>query len=574
MVGVSGIILLQDIGIIIIAATVLAYIAKLLRQPLILAYIVAGIFIGPSVFGVITNRDIIAILAELGIAFLLFIIGLELDFRKVKDVGRVAIGCGSGQILITFISGFLLAKVLGFAQLESFYIAFALTISSTMVVIKLLSDKHELDTLHGRISLGILLVQDILTIVVLAVITSIGSFTLQFFPMLIVEGIIKGGGLILIAIITSRFILPPILRFSAKSTELLFLTALSLCFVFVAISFILGFSIAIGAFLAGVTLASFPYNIGIVSRVRSLRDFFATIFLVSLGMQVPLTIPLLKPTIVFSIFVLLGDAIIMMFIASLFGYGKRTSFLTALSVAQISEFSLILASQGLLLGHISQEVFSLIAFIAVVTITASSYLIMHGDSIYRMLSPFLGIFEHLSRRKDMEIMPKLLENHTILCGCDRMGRVIVKTMQKIKKKFIVIDYNPDIVKQLIEQGIPCIYGDVEDIEILERANLKNAEILISTIPNREDNLLLIKEACSLNPKMHIFITADYPDDALEFYDAGADYVIVPKILGGEKISEFLDVYKCDKECIRGMKKRQILQLEKMKAESMLSTYKQ
>lgn len=571
---VSGIILLQDIGILIIAATLLAYIAKLFRQPLILAYVVAGIFIGPSVLRLITNRDIITTLAELGIAFLLFIVGLELDFRKLRDVGLVSVWCGLGQITITFIFGFLLAGIFGFAKLESFYIAFAMTISSTMIVIKLLSDKNELDTLHGRISLGILLFQDIVTIMVLATLTSIEGFTLQFFPALVVEGVIKGLGLISIAVITSRFILPPVLRFSAKSIELLFLTALSLCSIFAAISFLLGFSIAIGSFLSGVTLASFPYNIEIVSRVRSLRDFFATIFFVSLGMQIAITtIPLILPTIILSLFVLIGNALIMMPIVSSFGYEKRTSFLTGLSVAQISEFSLILASQGLLLGHISRDVFSLITFIAVVTITASSYFITHGDSIYRRASPFLGILELLSKRRDTKITSKRLENHIILCGCDRMGKVITKTLQKLKKKFIVIDYNPEIIRQLISQGIPCIYGDVEDVEILERASLKDAEILISTIPNKEDNILLIKEALRLNPRMRAFITADYPDEALEFYDAGADYVIVPKILGGEEISEFLDIYAGDKNSIREMKKKHMLQLERMKEEEMLSRYR-
>lgn len=565
-------ILLKDIGIVIIAATILAYPAKLLRQPLILAYVVAGILIGPSVLGLITNKDIIRTLAELGIAFLLFIVGLELDFRKLKDVGHVSAGCGLGQIIITFIFGFLLAGALGFGKLESFYIAFALTISSTMIVIKLLSDKNELDTLHGRISLGILLVQDIATIIVLATLASIGSLTLQFFPVLLAEGLIKGLGLISIAIISSRFLLPQILRFSAKSIELLFLTALSFCSVFAAISFVLGFSIAIGSFLAGVTLASFPYNIEIISRVRSLRDFFATIFFVSLGMQVPLVIPLLKPTIIFSVFVLIGDAIIMMVIASLFGYVKRTAFLTALSVSQISEFSLIIAMQGLSYGHISDEVFSLITFIAVVTITASSYFITHGDSIYRRMSPFLGIFERLSKRRNGEDKPKGIENHVILCGCDRMGKIIIKTLQKIKKEFIVIDYNPEIIKLLSEQGIPCIYGNVEDIEILERANLKNAEMLISTIPKKDDNLVLIKEACRINPKMRIFITADHPEEALDFYDAGADYIILPKILGGERVSEFLDIYTSDKNSIRDIKKNHMIQLERIMTEEALGKY--
>lgn len=565
-------ILLWDIGIIILASTILAYLARIFKQPMILAYVLAGIIIGPFGLQLITSKEIITALAELGIAFLLFIVGLELDVRRLKDVGRVSIGCGLGQIIITLAFGYLLANALGFKGIEAFYIAFALTISSTMVVIKLLSDKNELDTLHGRISLGILLVQDVVTIMFLASLTTLDN--LSFFPLL--DSLINGLALFLIAIISSRYVLPVLLRFSARSIELLFLTALSWCFVFAAISLFFGFSIAIGSFLAGVTLASFPYkfpyNLEIIGRVRSLRDFFATIFFVSLGMQIPLALPLIEPTIVLSLFVLIGNALIMMVIVRLFGYGKRTAFLTALSVAQISEFSLIIANQGLLLGHISHETFSLITFIAVVTITISSYFIMHGRKLYLMFLPALEILDRISMGRELADIPQKSEKHIIVFGCHRMGYTIVKTLRKLKKNFLVVDYNPDIIKFLMAQGTPCIYGDLGDREILERVDLTDAEIVISTIPNVEDNLMLIEETRRHNPGALIFITANYPDQALELYDAGADYVILPRLLGGEKVSEFLEEYLEDKDTLLKMRDSHMTQLEVIKNEELLNRY--
>ncbi|MBU4407003.1 MAG: cation:proton antiporter, partial [Candidatus Altiarchaeota archaeon] len=305
---ISGALILWDLGIIVLTATLLGLIARVLKQPLILAYVVAGVLIGPAAFRLITSGHMISTFAEMGIAFLLFMVGLELDLSRLKQVGRVSVLCGLGQIAITFVFGFLLSTLLGFQQLESFYIAFILTISSTMVVIKLLSDKNELDTLHGKIALGILLVQDIVTILVLALLTNIGSLSLST----VADPLLKGLGLVSIAIVAGVYVTPFLLRYIARSIELLFLFALSWCFVFAASSFVLGLSIGVGAFLAGLSLAAFPYNIEIIGRIKSLRDFFATIFFVSLGMQIPAHLVFLPEAIIFSLFVLLGNILIVL----------------------------------------------------------------------------------------------------------------------------------------------------------------------------------------------------------------------------------------------------------------------
>jgi Kef-type K+ transport system membrane component KefB/voltage-gated potassium channel Kch len=576
--GIDGMILLWDIGIIILASTIFAFLAKALKQPLVLAYVLAGIVIGPfGPFPLITNEDIVITLAGLGVAFLLFMVGLELDIKRLKDVGRVSAGCGIGQIIITFFVGLLLANLLGFSERESLYIAFALTISSTMIVVKLLSDKGELDTLHGKIVLGTLLIQDVVTIMALAVLTTLEDFSIISLGVSILTGL----GLVSVAILSGRFILPPFLRFAAKSVELLFLTSLAWCFAFSAFAYLafsnlLGFevtsSLSIGAFLAGVSLASFPYNLEILGRIRSLKDFFATIFFVSLGMQVPLQFPLLQPVLIFSLFVLIGTPLIMISITTLFGYGKRTALLTGLSLAQISEFSFILAMEGLFLKHITLEIFSLITWIALVTITISSYFIIHSDQIYNRILPSLKIFERISRNRELEDIPTKSKGHVVVFGCHRMGCIIVETLQLMRRDFLVVDLNPDIVKSLIGQRIPSIYGDMGDIEILERIRLKDADVVISTIPNLNDNLLLIEETRKRNPKTLIIITADHINGALTLYNNGADYVILPNILSGEKVSTFLMDYILSKERFASLKKKHILQLENQKRLDFLMRY--
>lgn len=531
-----------DIGLIIIIATLAAYFVRILRQPLILAYIFAGILIGPAVLGLITNTEVIATLSEIGIAFLLFIVGLEIDLRKLRDLGWVATIAGIGQVVLTFLIGFFAALYFGFVHVEAIYIALALALSSTMIVVKLLSDKREIDTLHGRIIVGILLVQDVIAILALAIIPS-----MQGSALLIIESIAKGVALIFLAIFFTKFVMPFLFDRVARSRELLFLSSVAWCFLAAIFSSSFGYSIAIGAFLAGVSLASLKYNLEIVSMVRSLRDFFATIFFVSLGMQIRLSaLYMYMPIIVFSLIVVVGSTIITIFLMTLLGYSKRTSFLTAVSISQISEFSLIIIALGNRIGQVSQEVVSLIAAIAIITITITTYFIKYDNTIYLKLSSLLSVFENLPVKiKEIEYKPKDFEAEIILCGYDRIGYSVLKKMIEKNKKLLVIDYNPEVIKDLTNKKIPCIYGDVGDLEILERSNLKMIEALISTVPDKHTNLLLIKEVKNINKKAVLIVTANQIDDALELYEAGADYVILPHFLGGEHVALLLEDFSKD-----------------------------
>jgi Kef-type K+ transport system membrane component KefB len=565
-------IILWDLGLIIVSATLLAHITRILKQPLIPAYVFAGILIGPLGLRLITNHDVIRSLSELGIAFLLFIVGLELDLRRLRDVGKAASSVALATGLIVFSTGTLVAVLIGFTGIEIVYIGLAITFSSTMVVIKILSDKNELETLHGRIILGILLMQDVMAILALSVLTTLDDFT----PITIAHSVTWGIGLFSIAIVVSKYVIPTIFKAISAAHELMFLTALSFFFLFAKMSDIAGFSVAIGAFIAGVSIATFPYNLEIVGKVRSLRDFFAIIFFVSLGMEIWISTigAIIVPALTFLLFVVLFKPLVMMVMTSFMGYGRRASFLTGISLLQISEFSLILAMQGLLMDHISTELFSIIAFIAVVSITLTSYSIKYDKQLYRMISGHIMIFERFSSTDKIpqESLEEPKGTHTVVAGCHRMGYAIAKTLEKAEKEFIIVDFNPERVKTLITEGLPCIYGDIGDIDVLDKLHLRKADIVISTVADEEDSMLLISETKFHNRKTPVIVTVENVRQALELYDYGADYVIVPRMLSGVVVSDIVEGYLKDIHKLENLREKHIKELLQVEHEETLSRY--
>lgn len=548
-----------QIGVMFIIATVGAYLAKLIKQPMIPAYIIAGVIIGP-VMGVITNSTIIKTLSEIGIAFLLFIVGLELNLKKLKDTGPVATLGGLIEVLVVTSAGFIAAVLLGYTNKEAIYMGLILAFSSTMVVVKLLSDKRELETLHGRIIIGILLVQDIIAIFALSMLTTIDGF----FVWDIVMSLAKAAALMAAAYLLSKYTFPVMFKKAAESQELLLLMSLGICFLFsIAISYI-GFSIAVGAFIAGLSLANLPYNIEIIGRVKSLRDFFATMFFVSLGMEL-ISIQFFRimlPLAVFLVIVVVLKPFVIMLMCSIFKYTKRTSFLSAMSLAQVSEFSLIMAAFVLNDGSLSNNIFSITIILAIITITATSYIVKFENKLFSMLSKPLSVFDIKETGEHMQYLPQELEYDIILVGYDRIGYNVFKMLTKAKKSFFVIDFNPDIVKRLVSRKVPCIYGDIGDPEILDRLNLKKTQLVISTVPDLNDSIHIIKKVKRENPKAIVFVTASIIEEALRLYREGADYVVLPHFLGGEKVSSFIEETAGDHRKVSMIKLEHICELKK------------
>ncbi|MBU4492806.1 MAG: cation:proton antiporter, partial [Nanoarchaeota archaeon] len=550
-----------ELSVIIIIAVAVGWIMRLLRQPLVIGYILTGIIVSPYFLNIVSSTEAIATFAHIGIAFLLFVVGLNLNPRIIKDVGKVSLITGVGQVIFTSVIGFFIGRLLGFSTIVSMYIAIALTFSSTIIIMKLLSDKGDLETLYGRIAIGFLIVQDLIVILILMVIASIPAGI--SFTALIFGTILKGFGLLVLLFLIGIYILPLITKAIAKSQELLLLFSIGWCLALASFFYYLGFSMEIGALLAGVTLAMSPYRYEISSKMKPLRDFFIILFFILLGSQMVFAniSQYIIPILIFSAFILIGNPLIVMVLMGLLGYTKRNSFLAGLTVAQISEFSLILIALGVSVGHLTNEILSFVTIIGLITIAGSTYMIIYASKIYPYLSKYLGIFERKGKKVDEHRYHKDEIYDIVLFGYNRIGYSIVKTVQKMKKSLLIVDFNPDVIKRLIARKVPCIYGDVADSEILGRLGLDKAEMVISTVPEEQDNLLLIKKTKDVNKKALIFVTANQVDEALTLYDAGADYVILPHLLGGDHVSILLEDFTGDINKILETKLKHIDELQ-------------
>ena len=523
-------------------AVLLGTVSYWLKQPTILGYIVAGLIVGPLGYLKLNNFEVVDSMAEIGIAFLLFLVGLEMNVKDLKHVGKAALYTGIGQIVFTSVIGFFIIQGFGFSVVASLYISVALTFSSTIIVLKLLGEKKDLGSLYGKIAIGFLLVQDFVAILALLFLTGIGEGSVSFANLSYT--LIRGGLFFGLTLLLGQMFFPWALNKLGRSQELLFTfsAAWGLGIAALFASRAIGFSLEVGGFLAGLALAHSNTHFQIAGKLKPLRDFFIIFFFVVLGAKI--AIPdfqsILWPSVLLSLFVLIGNPLIVLVIMGSLGYRSRTSFLASLTVAQISEFSLILAALGYKLGHLQSKDVSLVTLVGVITILISSYFIIYGDRLYDIFKPVLKIFEF--RTKLIEELGSFadLKNHIVLVGSHRMGRNILAALSKINEPFVVVDFNPLIVEELGKQGIKVFYGDITDDEIQERAGLRDARLVISTVPDIKDSLALIRYMKEKNPSAKIIVSADGEWEGRELYSQGADYVLLPHFIGGQQLAELIE----------------------------------
>lgn len=544
-----------------VIATAIALVMHVLRQPLILGHILTGIIAGPFLFNIIESQAELELFSRIGIAALLFIVGLGLNPGVIKEVGKVSVYAGVGQVLFTSIFGFFIAYAFGFGLIPSIYIAIALTFSSTIIVLKILSDKQDIKKLYGKISTGILLVQDLIATVILVVLASIGSQEAASGQLmwLVIKGVIAVGVLVFV----SRFILPVLARAFSQSQEFLFLFAIAWGLGLASLFQVLGFSVEIGALAAGMALAASPYQYEISSKMKLLRDFFIVAFFVLLGAHLSFmdVSRYLTPTIVLSLFVLVGNPIIMMVIMGWLGYNRRVSFLTGLTVAQISEFSLVLIILGRQLGHVGDEVVAVVTFVGLITIAISSYFMLWSDPILRVLNPVLKIFERdqllVDKRK-----PEIYD--AMLFGCHRLGLDFLPHLKRSRLDFLVIDFDPHMIEGLEKKRIPCRYGDASDNGFLEEFDLKKVKLAIITIPDGAAVANLISKIHTANRHSIVIATAHTVSEATGYYRLGASYVIMPHYLGGNYASLLIGKYGLDARRFKNEREKHVRHLNKRK----------
>ncbi|MCP3682895.1 MAG: sodium:proton exchanger [bacterium] len=529
-----------ELSVILFITLVVTGFIRLLKQPAIIGYLISGILAGPVVFNIIDSHDTLSAFSQIGIALLLFLVGLNLNPRVIKEVGKIALITGVGQVLFTTSIGFFIAKALGFSNTASFYLAIALAFSSTIIIMKLLSDKRDLETVYGRISIGFLIVQDFIAILALLVISTLNTGV--DFASVALETILKGSGGIVVLFLLTIYVLPRLTKIIAKSQEFLLLFSLSWCFIVASAFHYINFSIEAGALLAGITLSMSPYHFEISCRMRPLRDFFLILFFIVLGSQMVFSSILsnLTAILLMSFFVLIGNPIIVMMLMGSLGYTKRNSFLAGLTVAQISEFSLIIIAMGVSLGHLNNETLSLVTAVGLITFAGSTYMIMYSQKIYPKISKFLSIFERKGKKVDEHKYHEHDDHDIILFGYNRIGLDILESLKKIKKKFFIIDYDPEVITKLSKEGYDCRYGDANDSELLDELNLARAKMIISTIPLIDTNLLIINKVKEVNKKAIVVVVSHQIEEAEMLYEAGATYVIMPHFLGGQHFSTMLE----------------------------------
>lgn len=535
-----------QLAIILGSAFIISYIIRLFNQPMIIGYILAGIVIASILeIGFVNiglTTEIIELFSQFGIAFLLFIVGLHLNPKVIKEIGISSLFLGLAQIALTFIATYCVSFFcLGYGSITSIYLGIALSFSSTIITMKILSDRRQLDSLHGKLAIGILIIQDLVAVAALLIISSfsnegdISSFA--------IKGVLGGTGLIVLLFLTGSFILPRFTKSIAKSQELLFLFSIFWCFLVASLFNLLGFSIEIGALIAGVILSISPYSTEISAKIRPIRDFFLIIFFIILGLGISITNiqEVIIPALILSSLALILKPLIIMSLMAISGFTKRTNFNVGTTLAQISEFSIIVLALGVSVGHITNEILQATTLTLAITIIISTYMITYSRDFYNKVYKFVALFEKKGLRKKHSLKHKKYD--AILFGYNRIGFSILRALRKINKKYLVIDYNPDTISALEKMRMPCLYGDSDDSELLKDLPLDKIELAVSTIPDYETNYLLIESIRGINPNAVIIVRAHSIENALSLYQKGASYVLTPHFLGGEYISDMVKKIK-------------------------------
>ncbi len=546
-----------QLSTVMVIATAAALVARAFRQPLIIAYIITGFLVGPSGLDIITNHAAFESFSQIGIALLLFIIGLGLNIGIIKTTGKPVALAFLTSVLGIGTIGLVVSTLLGFTGTESLIMATALLFSSTIIVVKSLSDKREQSRLYGRIAIGVLLVEDIAATLVLLLVSAGAGSSGSLNEVLILFG--KGVGLVAMLVLVGGYIMPRLSKLFAASQELLYIFAIAWAFGVASLFSKAGFSIEVGALFAGVALASLPYVQAIGSKLKPLRDFFIVLFFIGLGesLQLGSLSSAIVPALIFSAVALIVKPTLMMTSLGLLGYTKQTSFKTGVHLSQISEFSVILMVLAATSGLVSDRLVTIITLTALITIAVSAYLMKYDDSLYKKFNKQLSIFERSETKKELK---SLRHYPLVLFGYRQRGSAYVRTFRKMKKPFIVVDYNPDIIDSLERQRINHLYGDATDTELLEEIDIHHAELVISTIDDPTANNMLASHITKANDKAVFICHAAKLSDADELYKSGATYVLMPHYIGNQHIDDFLERYGSNKQAFTKYRKDHLLNL--------------
>ncbi|HEX5798164.1 MAG TPA: cation:proton antiporter [Candidatus Saccharimonadales bacterium] len=549
----------SELSLVIIVTAAVSLFMRVIRQPLILGYILAGLLVGPSFLGLIHSEELFQVFSSLGIALLLFIIGLGMNIEELRKLGKPVFAVAASTLLAVTMVGFSATSLLGFTKTEALIAGLALFFSSTIIIVKILTDKKEQNRLHGQIAIGVILVEDIIATFALLFVAAgaEGSFQASEIMFLLAKGLVLLGFLYF----CSRHVLPKVSRLMAESQEMLFLFAISWGFGIATLFEISGFSLEVGALFGGVALATSPYVAEIASRLRPLRDFFVVIFFIFLGQS--LTVEnigsALLPALVLSAIVIVMKPFIVTTVLGILGYTKRVSFKAGINLSQISEFSVVLVILAISNELVRNEIGAIITLVAIITIAVSTYLMHYDDRLYEM---FDRIKFHMFEKEVVYRENRKASGYPIvLLGYHHGGHEFVKTFRQMHKRFLVVDYDPDVIELMEQQKVDYLYGDVTDRELLDEANVEKAKLVVSTISEHSTNVFLVNLVETINPGAVIICHADNLEEATELYDLGASYVMIPHYIGSEKIGSFIKRNGLNKTEFKRIREKHLSHLE-------------
>ena len=549
----------SELSLVIVVTVAVSIIMRLIKQPLILGYILAGLLVGPSGFDLIHSAELFDSFSEIGIALLLFIIGMGMHIGEFRKLGKVVFLAALNSLLLITLLGFATSTVMGYDKTEAFIIGLALFFSSTIIIVKILSDKKEQNRLHGQIAIGIILIEDLIATLALLFVAA-GKDGGGFDPGTLVVLGAKSILLLLFLALCSKLILPKLAKYMATNQELLFLAAIAWGFGIATLFEMAGFSIEIGALFAGVALATSPFVQEISARLRPLRDFFIVIFFIALGEQLDVTSlgDAIIPALILSAIVIIGKPFVITSTAGLLGYTKRVSFKAGINLSQISEFSIILVVLAATEGIIRPEISSIITIVAVVTIASSTYLMLYDDKLFTYFDRIkLKVFEKETIYREKKTT-RSYEN--VLLGYHHGGHEFIKTFQEMGKRFLVIDYDPEVIDLLERQKINFLYGDATDVELLLEAGIDKSKMVVSTINDHQTNLFVVNLIQQINPGALIICHANNIEEANALYDLGVSYVMIPHHVGSEHMSALIKKTGGDKEQFRKHREKHIATL--------------
>lgn len=547
-----------QLSVVLVIATLMALIMRKLKQPLIVGHILTGILVGPSLLHLIEDKHSFETFSELGIALLLFIIGLELSVSVIKRLGKPVFLTAAAILMTVGTLGYLVGVAFHFTAVEALLVGLAMFFSSTIIIAKVLSDKREISRLNGQIAIGVILLDDIVATFALLFVAASGSgdalTTLDIGLLLL-----KGVAVIAVLAFLSIKVLPRVTKSMAKSQELLFLFALAWGFGIAAAVNYIGFSIEIGALFAGVALAHLPYAHQIGARLKPLRDFFVVLFFISLGENLQLNnlASALLPAIVLSLIVIILKPLVVMSSLGVLGYTRRISFKAGVNLSQISEFSIILIVLAASSGLVSSYVAAVVTLVALITIIISTYLMQYDNKLYARLERYLNLFE---RAGAVDKKHEAKDYPLILFGFKNGGHQYLRTFRALKKKFVVVDYDPEVIEDLHKANVNYLYGDATDPELLAEIHMDSTRLVVNTIGDHDINVSLTKYIRRRNSESVIVCYSENYNQAAELYRLGVSYVMLPHFIGSERLNTFITTHGISKQSFESYREKHMLKI--------------